>query len=211
MARRLDSFPDESPRSARRYPWSEWLDGSIWEICRGDDYDVTTENMRVNLHVKANAIGIKVRTKKVHDEGGEGLVFQFLDPDAEEARELQAAVDAGEMETAMDLLYEDAMEVYERARREVTIPRSDGRRQKYAAVRYRQQIERGRENGELVPTVARMIRKPTLGFGHLEAADRPDLMVESLVLDDTKPYHRFFTTKTIEVARKRMREHGFRD
>ena len=41
-----------------------------------------------------------------------------------------------------ELLYRDALEIYERARREVTIPRKDGSHQKYAAVRYKQQIER---------------------------------------------------------------------
>ena len=43
-------------------------------------------------------------------------------------------------QTALEQLYEDALEIYERARAEVTIPRSDGTHQKYAAVRYKQQI-----------------------------------------------------------------------
>lgn len=209
MARRLEAFPGEESSGLRRYPWDEWTDGSTWEIRRGEDYDPVTENMRVNLHMRADALGIKVRTKKVRDEDGEGLVFQFFDPDAEEATELLATADGGEMEAAMDLLYADAMNIYERARKEVTIPRSDGRRQKYAAVRYKQQIERGRENNELVPTIARIIKKPTLGFGHLEAAERPDLMVETLVLNKRKPYHRFFARTTIEVAHQRMQDHGY--
>jgi len=29
-------------------------------------------------------------------------------------------------------------------------------------------------------------------------------MVETLILDATKPYHRFFSPTTIEVARRRM-------
>ena len=111
----------------------------------------------------------------------------------------------------MDALSADAVEIYERARHEVTIERSDGRRQKYAAVRDKQQIERARENDELVPAIARIVRKPTLGFGHLEEAGRPDLMVETLVLDRSKPYHRFFTTKTVEAARRRMKEYGHLD
>jgi hypothetical protein len=86
----------------------------------------------------------------------------------------------------------------ERKREEVTIPRKDGSRQKYAAVRFKQEIDRAREQGTLVTTVARIIRRPTLGLGHLDAAGRHDLMLENLVLDQTKPYHSFFTTKTIE-------------
>lgn len=116
---------------------------------------------------------------------------------------------ASTTESELDLLYEDLMELYERAREEVTIPRSDGHRQKYAPVRFKQQIERARERDELVPAVTRIVRKPTLGFGHLEAAGRPDLMVETLVLDGSKPYHRLFTPTTVATARKRMAEHGY--
>src|SRR5207245_297568 len=139
---------------------------------------------------------------------GEGLVFQFFDPDEKEARELLATASEIDVDAAMNLLYADLTNIYERARDEVTIARSDGRRQKYAAVRFRQQIEKGRDNNELVPAVARIVRKPTLGFGHLESAGRPNLMVETLVLDASKPYHRFFTATTIEAARRRMEEHG---
>jgi len=107
-------------------------------------------------------------------------------------------------QSAVEQLYADALEIYERARAEVTIERSDGRRQKYAATRYKQQIDKGYEEGNLVPTIAQIVRKPTLGFGHLEAAGRPDLMLETLVLDTSRPYHRFFTPKTVQVAKARM-------
>lgn len=205
MARRLDSFPsDEQPRQ-RRYPWGEWADGGAWEIRRGDDYDVATENMRVNLHMKADAKSIKVRTRKVRDENGEGLVFQFYDPDGEEAEKLLADATPEELNKAMELLYADAMDIYERAREEVTIPRSDGTRQKYAAVRYKQQIEAVEDNKALlVAVIANIVKKRTSGFDHLAEAHRPDLMVENLVLDESKPYHRFFVKNTIEVARQRM-------
>jgi hypothetical protein len=208
MARRLKQFPRNGGPSARRYPWAEWTDGSVWEIRRGEDYDVATENMRVNLHMKAKDLATRVRTTKVHDEQGEGLVFQFSDSDAEEAESKLATTPPEEVESALARLYEDALNIYEQARQQVTIQRSDGTWQKYAPVRYRQQIERAWENGELVPTIARIIRKPTLGFGHLANAGRPDLMLETLVLDTDKPYHRFFTTETVEAARRRMREYG---
>jgi hypothetical protein len=202
MAKRLDTFPrDKEPR---RYPWHEWTDRSAWEIRRGDDYDSGTENMRANLHMKAETLGIKVRTKKVRDERGEGLVFQFYDPDESEANHLLTSANDIDLGVAMDQLYADAMNIYEVARQEVMIPRSDGSQQKYAAVRYKQQIERARENDELVPAIARIIKKRTTGFDHLEAAGRHDLMLENLVLDPSKLYHRFFTKNTIETARKRM-------
>lgn len=202
VAKKLDQFPRDS--EPRRYPWHEWTDRGVWEIRRGDDYDAGTENMRANLHMKAETLGIKVRTKKIRDESGEGLVFQFYDPNESEANHLLTTTNDIDVRAAMDQLYADAINIYELARQEVMIPRSDGSQQKYAAVRYKQQIERARENGELVPAVARIIKKRTTGFDHLEAAGRQDLMLENLVLDQSKLYHRFFTKNTIETARKRM-------
>ena len=111
---------------------------------------------------------------------------------------------------ALERLYKDALEIYERARAEVTIPRRDGTRQKYAPVRYKQQIERAYQNNELVPAIARTIKQETVGFSHLEAAGRPDLMLETLVLDKTKPYHHLFDPKTVRIAQQRMLEYAAR-
>lgn len=209
MARRLNQFPDESSDPRRRYPWPEWTDGDAWEITRGEDYDAATETMRVNLHMKADALAMKVRTKKTGGHDSEGLVFQFFDPDQDEVTDKMATIDTTDGQQAINMLYADCVHIYDTARAEVTILRSDGTEQKYAAVRFMRQIESGHTDGTLVPTVARIVRKPTTGFGHLENADRPDLMLETLVLDTMKPYHRFFTTKTIETARARMRDAGF--
>lgn len=203
MAKRLKEFPDEAARRLRRYPWAEWTDGGVWEIQRGNDYDVATENMRVNLHMKADALLRKVRTMKT-TQHGEGLIFQFLPDEETENVKMALEQNAQQAHDAMNHLYADALDIYERARREVTIERKDGRRQKYAPTRYKQQIEKGYEEEALVPAVARIIRRPTLGFGHLEEANRPDLMLETLVLDADKPYHRFFSPTTVETARERM-------
>src|SRR4051812_8376254 len=107
MAKRLDEFPGTSHDESgpRRYPWSDWTDGGAWEIRRGDDYDVETENMRVNLHVRADSLGIKVRTKKVRDNQGEGLVFQFVNPDAKEAKQLIEQADKSTVDAAIEVLY----------------------------------------------------------------------------------------------------------
>jgi hypothetical protein len=209
MAKKLKHFPDsKAPATARRYPWSEWADGSAWEIRRGEDYDVATENMRVNLHLKADALGRKVRTRKITDTGGEGLVFEFIASEEENLMETNMKSDPAGTSAALASLYDDALEIYERAREEVRIPRKDGGTQKYAAVRFRQQIDKGREEGTIVPTVARIVRKPTTGFSHLENAGRHDLMLENLVIDPAKPYHRLFSAETVNVAKRRMDELG---
>ena len=109
-----------------------------------------------------------------------------------------------ETRAALDQLYADAIAIYETARLEVTIEKKDGTIQHYAATRFREQIERGRSEGALVPTIAKVVRKTTTGFGHLERAGRHDLMLETLVLDTAKPYHQLFSRETISIARARM-------
>jgi hypothetical protein len=202
MGRRLDEFPEGPGR--RRYPWADWTDGGVWEIRRGEDYDVATENMRTNLHMRAEKLAVKVRTQKIAHDGREGLVFQFARAQGS-ANGASGGRDRGnDVSAALRRLYDDLIDIYERARREVTIERSDGGTQKYAAVRFKQQVERAFEQNELVPAVARIVKRKTLGFGHLEQAGRSDLMVESLVVDASKPYHRLFSPETIRVARERL-------
>jgi len=207
MGRRLDSFPGEPSPGRRKYPWDEWTDGSTWEIWRGNDYDVVTENMRVNLHMKADSLDCKVRTRKFEDDDqGEGLIFQFYDFEPS----MVAARQSDGPDALIELLYQDAVNIYERARREVTIPRKDGRRQKYAANRYKQQIDKAHVDHQLVLAIGRIVSRPTQGFGHLEDAGRDDLMVETLVLDASKPYHQLFPEGTVQMASERMAQYRAR-
>lgn len=166
--------------------------------------------MRVNLHMKADSLLRKVRTRKFDDDRGEGLIFQFVEPEeAEEVRKL-ASQHSEEVDAMLEDLYADAMEIYERARREVTIPRKDGRSQRYAANRYRQQIQKAYAERQLVDAIGRIVRRRTQGFGHLEAAGRHDLMLETLVLNGQKPFHRLFPSATVQAAKARMDEYATR-
>lgn len=81
MGRRVEDFKKDVVETPRRYPWAEWTDEAVWEISQGEDYDVATENMRVNLHEYARKRVGTVRTEKVTtSKGGEGLRFQFKFP-----------------------------------------------------------------------------------------------------------------------------------
>ncbi|MFF0309138.1 hypothetical protein ACFYSC_17050 [Streptosporangium sp. NPDC004379] len=166
---------------------------------------MATENMRVNLHMKAKQLACKVQTRKITGSGGEGLVFQFLRFEAE--KDMDESVSAADRAAAAEALYEDCRYIYETARQEVTIPRSDGTRQKYAAVRFMQQMKRAHEEGRLIDAVAQTVESRTQGFGHLEAAGRDDLMLESFVLDEGRPYHHLFGDQTVRVAQARMTEY----
>jgi hypothetical protein len=108
--------------------------------------------------------------------------------------------------------YADCVDLYGRSR-EVMIPRSDGTMQRYAPTRFMQQIERAHAADALMPAVASIVRNTTKGFGHLADAGREDLMLESLVVDESRPYHCLFSAATVAAARGRLeayREQGAR-
>jgi hypothetical protein len=49
------------------YPWDEWFDGSIWKLTRGEDFDATTNSMRMMTYKNGERRGIKVKTS-IQDE-----------------------------------------------------------------------------------------------------------------------------------------------
>ncbi len=72
MAERLDDFPFKSWTG--KFPWDEWLDGSIWRLKRGEDFDITPAGFRAGMQYNANKRGGKVRTRRE----GENFVIQFI-------------------------------------------------------------------------------------------------------------------------------------
>ncbi|MEA2411898.1 MAG: hypothetical protein QOC77_2459 [Thermoleophilaceae bacterium] len=77
---KLQSWPFEGGGAGRpqKYPWEKWEDGSVWKIARGEDYEIPTQSMQVNLHLRASKDNLKVRTRTVREDDGEKLVFQFM-------------------------------------------------------------------------------------------------------------------------------------
>jgi hypothetical protein len=75
MARRLDTFP---AASSARYPWDEWLDGSVWELVRGDDFHAKPTTFRSNAQTQAKRRGGRARTKAAETGGREAVVLQFV-------------------------------------------------------------------------------------------------------------------------------------
>jgi hypothetical protein len=58
-----------------KYPWEEWMDGSMWEIEQGVDFsvDIPVVNFVNGMHAKARKKGKRVRTHVA----GKKLQFQF--------------------------------------------------------------------------------------------------------------------------------------
>lgn len=61
-----------------KYPWAEWQDGRWWTIEQGVDFDVTVKAMRDQLHTRAKATDVKVRT---HTDKTAKIAFVFQRPD----------------------------------------------------------------------------------------------------------------------------------
>jgi HKD family nuclease len=107
-------------------------------------------------------------------------------------------------ELAKAELYEDLVDLYERTKVQVRIPDKSGGTRPYVAARFKQSIDAGQKDGSIVTRVHGIVRKPTEGFNHLAKAGRSDLMVETLVLDESKRYHRLFSESTKERARSNL-------
>lgn len=206
MATQLSTFPGPSAPQGR-YPWDEWTNGRPWRITRGEDYDIPTENMRANLHMRASSMGCKVQTHKATDDRGEGLIFQFSLDSTEQGVATEPKDGQPDDDTLLDDLHADLTELYELARREVSYI-LNGRRRKYAAVRFKQKIDRvyaARSLQQLVVAVNRWVRsEPTDGFRILQEAGRLDLSLEELVLKEDKPYHYLFPATTLQRAREKL-------
>jgi HKD family nuclease len=76
----------------------------------------------------------------------------------------------------------------------------------YVPTRFLQGIRRAEDGGDPVQLVYRICRYQTDGFDVILTANRPDLTVESLVVDVEKPYHDLFTDATREVSAKRLEQ-----
>jgi hypothetical protein len=74
MARRLDSFPVQT---GSRYPWSEWLDGTIWELTAGADFSSKVSTFRANVQTQAKKRGGRARSRAITSDGREAVVIQF--------------------------------------------------------------------------------------------------------------------------------------
>ena len=113
----------------------------------------------------------------------------------------------------IDVLKEDLFNIYYRAGQEVEYTTDTGKVRPYWANRYLQSLKKAVEEGdaEVVSLVSRFAtsEQPSRGYGYLAAADRPDLTVEALVADASKPYHHLFEPAAVRAARARLRESGF--
>lgn len=192
-AQRLGAFEFQSAKPARRYDWPAWTDGSVWQIEQGEDYDVSTENMRVNLHTKAKQIGAKVRTTVFREGDVEGLRFQFYEPPTV----VPDPEDEGEPEE------EEGVDPEKRWHAEMVGIHADAKAIGYNASRFIRMVN---EHGGLA-AAKQLINadQPSDGFTELWERQRLDIAVEARAL---KPgFRELFTDAELAKCRKRLADY----
>lgn len=60
---RWDDYGRKKLSAEVKYPWDQWLNGSMWYLVKGEDFDVDTKGFQTYIHNYANQHGIRVRTK----------------------------------------------------------------------------------------------------------------------------------------------------
>ncbi len=178
--------------SKRRYDWADWTDGGVWEITRGEDYDVPSENMRVNLGTKARQIGGKVRSSIFRTDGREGLRFQFYGPPTESAANEDEEPPKPTTVNLETEWHAEMIDIHAQAK-------AIG----YNASRFIQMVN---EHGGLA-TAKQLINSdtPSDGFTELWERKRLDIAVEARAL---KPKFRdLFTAAELTKSRKRLAEY----
>ena len=66
MAKKVEAFPRHAVHAL--YDWHEWLDGGIWCLTKGKDFDSDVEHFRVQVYSAAKARGLKARTSREGDK-----------------------------------------------------------------------------------------------------------------------------------------------
>ena len=67
MARKVRNYDFRKGKNGGKYP-SEWLDGSIWEITQGEDFQVKPRTALQSIVKMAKEQGKKVRSRIVDDK-----------------------------------------------------------------------------------------------------------------------------------------------
>jgi len=197
MAKRLEEFSFNGP--VARYDWANWTDESAWEIRQGSDYEIPTENMRVNLFMKAKQKGLKVRTQIVRDDDGEGLRFQFYGPGDTDGPSTRPPSGPRSAPGASDLAGDDDG-IEARWHAEMVGIHEDAKAINYNASRFIQMVN---EQGGLVAAKSLIAAdQPSDGFTKLWELGRLDISVEARAL---KPeYRELFSSLELKKCRDRL-------
>ena len=64
--------------SSARYPWTEWLDGNVWQLFKGEDFAAKPATIISNARGQAKRRGGSLRTRFASEDGRESVIMQFV-------------------------------------------------------------------------------------------------------------------------------------
>jgi hypothetical protein len=74
MPRKLEQFP---AAAGSRYPWDQLLDGSPWELVKGEDFQSRPQTLIGSARAQARRRGGSVRTRLFVESDRTVVVLQF--------------------------------------------------------------------------------------------------------------------------------------
>lgn len=80
MAQVVDELPKRKGGGvgrAEKYPYDEWLDGKVWQLDEGSDFDVTKQSFMTSIRGAAKKRGYKLRSRILEN----AVVVQAFTPD----------------------------------------------------------------------------------------------------------------------------------
>lgn len=76
MAEKLNNYTFRKRGPKPKYPWDEWLNGEVWQLALGQDFDTSPCSMRFVAYKTAASRGLKLHT----NTDGATVTFQAYKP-----------------------------------------------------------------------------------------------------------------------------------
>jgi len=77
MAEVLNEFAFVKGAPKRVYPWDEWLDGQVWRLTRGEDFNCLASSFQCMVSRVAKVRGLLCSTAR---EGDDAVIVQAFKP-----------------------------------------------------------------------------------------------------------------------------------
>ena len=70
MAQRVDQLPGGNKRGRPAvYPWEEWLDGHVWRLMQGEDFQGDAKGFKSTARSAAGRAGLQIITRTTDEPG----------------------------------------------------------------------------------------------------------------------------------------------
>jgi hypothetical protein len=74
VATRLTGYTFHGKGHPTKYPWQQWANGEVWEVKRGEDFDISPSNFAQRVYQQAYSRGAKANVNINEDT----VTFQIV-------------------------------------------------------------------------------------------------------------------------------------